>query len=352
MINWTNNKFKILLQIYLLKKKNKNLIKYVLHNCRKLYYKYWNWVNLHAEINRKSRMAIFDIKLRFQKKSFIKLYTLEVKILLMKLLFYNSYIFLYNYSISTKKCGRNKFSKTNRVLFDIETAKILFQQQQKNEQQRKWSTFWYANNIPYIFHEKDARNAFWPSHRDRNRIHRLVIQTLSPQKLPISRETGEDTTKGKGECELWSWELGQRRRSFVSRVVWGPKEGFAKTVFDRARLSRGSSPVWIELKYGRNDESLRTVCLPRLLYIQLHRKRPSAVHLAPILLKSLLRFWGVRRGWVRLWLAIKSLFDVSPRWNCVLSSILNVKALKYVGWWMKFWLAGLVGSGVLEDTDV
>lgn len=132
----------------------------------------------------------------------------------------------------------------------------------------------------------------------------------------------------------------------MSRVVWGPKEGFAKTVFHRARLSRGSSPVWIELKYGRNDESLRTVCLPRLLYIQLHRKRPSTVHLALILLKSLLRFWGwqretgreTERRRVLLWLAIKSLFDVL-RWNCVLSSILNVKALKYVRWLMKFWLA-------------
>lgn len=69
-------------------------------------------------------------------------------------------------------------------------------------------------------------------------------------------------------------------------VLRGPKEGFAKTVC-LVRLSQGSSPTWIELKYGRDDESLRTVCLARLLST---RATGPLVHSTSVLLKSATRF--------------------------------------------------------------
>lgn len=56
-----------------------------------------------------------------------------------------------------------------------------------------------------------------------------------------------------------------QRKSFVNRSPMGSQRGICQDGFYPARLSRGSSLAWIELKYGRDDESLRTVCLPRLL---------------------------------------------------------------------------------------
>ena len=54
-----------------------------------------------------------------------------------------------------------------------------------------------------------------------------------------------------------------QRESFVNRSPIGSQRGICQDGFYPARLSRGSSLAWIELKYGRHDESLRTVCLSR-----------------------------------------------------------------------------------------
>lgn len=66
-----------LFQIYLLKKKNKNPIKYILYKSInwKLYYKKSKWIfrKWIPEINRKSRMAIFNIRLRFSTKIIYKI---------------------------------------------------------------------------------------------------------------------------------------------------------------------------------------------------------------------------------------------------------------------------------------
>lgn len=154
----------------------------------------------------------------------------------MKLLFYNSiYIFLYNYFntihpsinenwiVSKRKVSniQVQFSrmKINWILYHKDSVTLSCSNNNNEESDQHsdmliifpiFSTRRMLDEYRGAFLE----NAFRPSHRDRNRTYpydthtyillaswTLVIQTLSSQKLPISREigeSGEDTTKGKG----------------------------------------------------------------------------------------------------------------------------------------------------------
>lgn len=93
-----------------------------------------------------------------------------------------------------------------------------------------------------------------------------VIQT--PSSHPRLRFGKEDRESGGRRRWVWIMKLGTRRTDkgrALCGVLWGLDEGFAKTV-RLVRLSRGSSPARIELKYGSNDESLRTICLALFLH--------------------------------------------------------------------------------------